>query len=83
MKSIAPDSEQYVPVWARGRIVCVDLRWLQDGSPTQPDIPEEPDDDDDEEGGYPGINRPEMPWTDRESVERPEKAPNPLDEPAG
>jgi hypothetical protein len=69
---------------ATERPTARDERHSQGGAPDYPDPPERRDDDDDEEdeGGYPGINKPEMPATDRESIERPEKAPNPMDEPS-
>ncbi len=80
MEIFVPDQATHAPGWAPE---CP-TRWSQDGAPAHPDEPEEPDDDeDDDEKGYPGINRPEMPATDRESVERPEKAPNPLNDAQG
>jgi hypothetical protein len=81
MEQIIPDQETRASQWEPRWAIPHATRRTQGGAPAHPDEPEEPDDDEEDDGGYPGITRPEMPATDRESVERPEKAPNPLNEP--
>jgi hypothetical protein len=81
MEQILPNRETRASESAFERAADSDVRRTQDQAPAYPDPPEPDDQDEDDEAGYPGINRPEMPATDRESIERPEKAPNPLDEP--